>query len=108
MLKAFDVLVISSRTEGTPLILFEAMAADVPVITSRVGGIPDVVGPDQALLIDPEAPRELAGALREVEKDPQAALERAVNARRVLETRFAPGPWLDRYESVYTELVNQS
>ena len=47
-------------------------------------------------------------SVREVEAHPTAARERAENARRVLETRFAPGPWLDRYEAVYTELVNRS
>ena len=38
LLKAFDVLVLSSRTEGTPMVLFEAMDAEVPVVTTRVGG----------------------------------------------------------------------
>ncbi|HMV34112.1 MAG TPA: glycosyltransferase, partial [Gemmatimonadales bacterium] len=41
---AFDCYVLSSRTEGTPIALFEAMAASVPIVTTRVGGVPDVVG----------------------------------------------------------------
>ena len=41
--RAFDVWVLSSRTEGTPIALFEAMSARVPAVVTAVGGVPDVV-----------------------------------------------------------------
>src|SRR5205823_2570028 len=46
----FDVFALSSRTEGTPIVLFEAMAARTPIVASAVGGVPDVVSPREALL----------------------------------------------------------
>jgi glycosyltransferase involved in cell wall biosynthesis len=58
---AFDVFVMSSRTEGTPIALFEAIAAAVPVITTAVGGIPDVVSQAEALLVPPRIHKRWAG-----------------------------------------------
>jgi glycosyltransferase involved in cell wall biosynthesis len=84
LLRALDVIVISSRTEGTPIILLEAMSAGVPVVTTAVGGVPDVVTEFEAVLVRPENPRELGVALRSVHDDPEAAARRAMRgAERV-------------------------
>lgn len=101
---AFDLFVLSSRTEGTPIALFEAMAAGVPVIATRVGGVPEVVSPGEALLIPPEDPLALARAIREVRDDPAAAAGRARAARARLGTEFAAGPWIERYDMIYRHI----
>lgn len=106
LLRAFDVLVLSSRTEGTPIALFEAMAAGVPVVATRVGGVPDVVGPGEALLVPPEDPPALAAALRALCDADDTAAVRAVAARERLGAEFAPGPWLDRYDRLYATLTD--
>lgn len=102
---AFDALVLSSRTEGTPMVLFEAMEADVPVVATAVGGVPDVVGAETGRLVPPEDPAALARALEEVRADPSAARQRAEAARRQLAREFREGPWLDAYERIYRELA---
>lgn len=101
LLRAFDVFVLSSRTEGTPIVLFEAMAAGVPVVATRVGGVPDVVGSAEATLVPPGDPAALAAAIRAALDDPEAGRQRAAAARRRLETAFAAEPWLESYERVY-------
>jgi glycosyltransferase involved in cell wall biosynthesis len=101
ILTAFDLLVISSRTEGTPMLLFEAMAAGVPIVTTTVGGIPDVVTAGEAILVPPERPAALAAAIRGVFGDRDAAAARARAAATVLTTRFGTEPWLDAYERLY-------
>lgn len=106
--RAFDVFVLSSRTEGTPISLFEAIGAGIPVVATKVGGVPDVVrhGED-GLLVPPEDPAALAGAVRSVYEDPSAAQERASSARRRLQREFGPEPWLDRYEEMYARAVGE-
>jgi len=98
---AFDLFVLSSRTEGTPIALFEAMAAGVPVVATAVGGVPEIVSPAEAILVPPGDPSSLAAAVRETLRDPPAAGDRARAARRRLEQDFAAAPWLERYDAVY-------
>jgi glycosyltransferase involved in cell wall biosynthesis len=101
LLRAFDLLVISSRTEGTPIILLEAIGAGVPVITAAVGGIPDVVTADEALLVPPADPASLATALRAIYSDPRSAASRAARALERMQSLLAVEPWLDAYSEVY-------
>ena len=57
------LLVIPSRTESLPYIVLEAAAAGVPLITTNVGGIPEIFGPDAADLVPPGDPQALARAI---------------------------------------------
>ncbi len=75
--RAFDVFALSSRREGFGMVLLEAMAAEVPVVCSRVGGAPEVVGAN-GRLFPPGDVDALARLLREKVDAQQrdAALER--------------------------------
>jgi glycosyltransferase involved in cell wall biosynthesis len=99
-LPAFDVLVLSSRTEGTPIVLFEAMAAGVPIVATRVGGVPDLVSPEEATLVPSQDPPALAAAIRAIYSDPAAARARAERARARL-SEFQVPPWVHRYDAIY-------
>ncbi|MQA90955.1 MAG: glycosyltransferase [Gemmatimonas sp.] len=101
LFSAFDIFVLSSRTEGTPITLFEAMAAGVPVVATAVGGVPDVVSECEAWLVPAEDPAMLADAIRAVVSDPAAVAERVRAAQARLRDKFDLGAWLDRYLEVY-------
>jgi len=102
---AFDAWTLSSRTEGTPIVLFEAMAAGVPIVATRVGGVPDVIGDAEAILVAPDQPAELARAIRQVYADTDAARVRARCARERLERDYRSEPWLDRHDAIYRSVI---
>jgi glycosyltransferase involved in cell wall biosynthesis len=59
-----DLLVIPSRSEGLPSVLLEALHADIPVVSTRVGAIPGViVSPQTGTLVPPDSPAELADGI---------------------------------------------
>jgi len=67
----FDVLTISSLSEGLPITLLEAMRANVPVISTRVGGIPDVIEDGTSgILVNPRSPTELGAAIKQMSINP--------------------------------------
>ncbi|HEY9467564.1 MAG TPA: glycosyltransferase, partial [Vicinamibacterales bacterium] len=104
LLKAFDAFVLSSRTEGTPITLLEAMAAKVPIIATRVGGVPDVVSDADALLVSSEDASAIAVAIQNAVTDRDAASMRAITAAQRLDAAFAVEPWLSEYERTYADV----
>jgi glycosyltransferase involved in cell wall biosynthesis len=78
-----DVVVNCSRNEGTPVALIEALAALRPVVATRVGGTPDLLGEGvRGLLVPAGDPAALAGAVLATLSQPAAARQRAEEGRR--------------------------
>jgi glycosyltransferase involved in cell wall biosynthesis len=91
LLRGAAALVVPSIYEGMPLVVLEAMEAGVPVVASRVSGIPEVVvDGETGWLVPPEDPEVLAGALAEVLEDPAAARRRGEAGRRRAAERYRP------------------
>lgn len=103
--RAFDLFVLSSRTEGTPISLFEAMAAGIPIVATGVGGVPDVLRLSEGWLVPPENPRLLADAIASVLRDPREAAGRAARARQRLEETYGLDSWLDAYDRLYRSII---
>jgi glycosyltransferase involved in cell wall biosynthesis len=89
LLAAADVFVLSSRSEGLPVSVLEAMAAELPVVASRVGGVPELVlDGETGFLVAPESPRDLAVALRRLVDDRDLRRRLGAVGRVRAETRF--------------------
>jgi glycosyltransferase involved in cell wall biosynthesis len=101
VMTAFDAFVLSSRTEGTPMVLFEAMAAGVPVAACAVGGVPDVLAGDAALLVPPLDADCLAGALRQIRDDGDGRTRRVNRARTRLHEEYSVAAWLELHDRAY-------
>ncbi|MCO7521993.1 glycosyltransferase family 4 protein, partial [Pseudomonas sp. 1] len=101
-LQRLDALVISSRTEGTPMILLEAMQEGVPVAAFGVGGIPDVIEHGRnGLLASPLATAELGAHLEALLQDPEQAAELIARARRTQRERYHLPTLAQRWALVY-------
>lgn len=106
MLPLFDVFVLPSIEEGLSTALIAAMAAGLPVVASRTGGIPDVVSPESGILVPPgdgEALSRAIVALLESE-DLRAKMGEA-GARRAAD--FAIGRTVERTRAVYESLLHK-
>jgi glycosyltransferase involved in cell wall biosynthesis len=101
LLSAFDAFVLSSRTEGTPIALLEAMHASVPIVAACVGGVPDVLTSAHAILVPTEQPATIARALVQIEREPIAAKQRSVLARERLVRSFGSDEWLGAVDAIY-------
>ncbi|MCY9784666.1 glycosyltransferase family 4 protein [Nocardiopsis sp. EMB25] len=80
LLAAADVFCLSSRWEGPSLVIMEALRAGLPVVATRVGGIPDLYT-GTVLMVPPDDPRALAAAVGRVLDEPELAGELRVRAR---------------------------
>jgi len=85
-LPAMDIFVLPSISEGMGLVLLEAAQAGVPIIASKVGGIPELFSGKQAILVNPREPLEISIAISKLLSDQslaqrlaESALERALS-----------------------------
>lgn len=107
LLSAMDCFVLAStRTEGVPQSLLQAMAAGVPVVASAVGGIPEVIEDGATgLLVSPGDAKGLAAAVGAVLKDAEAARRRAEAGWALVAARFSRDRVTDRLVALYRELL---
>lgn len=105
LLGSFSVLAVPSLSDGAPLTIHEAMLAGVPVIGSRVGGIPDRLrGGRLGTLVAPGDPAPLAEALCAVIEHPERYRRVAALAQRTAEGMTFPA-MVDAIERVYAEVL---
>lgn len=101
-LSAFDAFVLSSRSEGTPIVVLEAMRAALPVIATAVGGVPDLVDdPRTGWLVPAESPDALAAAMTAAFSVPGEGLRRGRAGADRLRAEYDPVTWVTRYDAAY-------
>lgn len=99
-----DLFVYPTEHDAQPLVVLEAMAAGLPIVTSRTAGIPDTVG-DCASLVDPPDAAAVAAAVRELIERParRDELGRAARARYARE--YTPERFRVRVREVFGDLL---
>lgn len=101
-LGALDALIMSSRTEGTPMVLLEAMQLGTPIAAFAVGGIPDVLTHEHSALLSP--PEDLAHLINQADRllcDRELAARLSDHARRVQQQHFGLPAQAERWDQLY-------
>jgi len=109
LLSALDVFVLSSRTEGLPLVIPEAMAASLPVVSTSVGGIPGVIEDGvTGFLVPPGNEQALRLRLAELAKDRALAEDCGRKGRQVALERYSRERMVRDYMELYRRVLGLS
>ena len=105
ILKLLDIYVLPSVWEGLPMILLEAMAAECPIIASRVGGVPGIIENGlNGSLVEPKNPEALATEITGVLKDRRLRDKYASEGLRVFREKYTVAAMTRQYERLYLGL----
>jgi len=88
-LKAFDLFVLSSRTEGLPFAILEAGLAKLPIIASNVGGIPEIIKKDSGIIIEKENPVLLKEKIEFLMNNPKERRKLGSNLEKIIKSDFS-------------------
>jgi L-malate glycosyltransferase len=110
-MKEFTIFVLPSLWEGMPNVVLEAMSQGVPVVATKVGGVPEILRSAQndkvGFLVEPKNPKALAEKIEYVLSLSEEERKRiGENARRVVKEGFSVGKMVGEYERLYKDVVS--
>ncbi|HBF34326.1 TPA: hypothetical protein DDW35_07155 [Candidatus Sumerlaeota bacterium] len=108
LMRLSDIYCLPSHWEGCPTALLEAMALECSIVTTHVGGIPELArNEEEALLVPPQDPVQLSSALERLLLDPSLAQKLAHNARQRVLENFTLEQMIRRIEDAYDKLLRR-
>lgn len=106
VMRGFSLFALSSIAEGTPVTLLEAMASSLPVVSTAVGGIPDLVADGaNGALVPPSNPEAMAQALAAYVRDRALAQAHGAAGRVRVERQYSMQAMLEAYLALYDGLL---
>lgn len=100
-LKAFDVYCLPSIKEGFPYALLEAMTAGLPIVSTKVGGIPEMIDEASGILVEPKNPQALAEAIIKLVGNKNVADACAHQAQEDVKNKFSLDKMVEKTIAVY-------
>ncbi|MEZ5287585.1 MAG: glycosyltransferase [Vicinamibacterales bacterium] len=108
LLQDADLMVLPSHTEGLPNAALEALAMDVPVLATRVGGTPEVITDGETgRLVEARAPEQMAAAILEFLDDPARWTRWALAGKAFVEANFDFRARTRKLEDLYVEMMEK-
>jgi glycosyltransferase involved in cell wall biosynthesis len=107
LFEAMDVFALSSLREALPNVVLEAMALEVPVVATRVAGVPQVIDGTNGLLVTPGSVDELAGGLLCLLRDCDARQRFRSAARQTVCRRFSFDVRMRKIQGIYDSLLQR-
>jgi glycosyltransferase involved in cell wall biosynthesis len=108
ILASVDISVLFSFSESMPNVILEAMAAGLPVVASRVGGVPEVIRDrETGILVKEGDEEELARAMGTLVEQPSLRLEYGRRGRQLALDNFRMERVSRRYEELYTSILEE-
>jgi glycosyltransferase involved in cell wall biosynthesis len=106
---SLDIFVLSSRREGLPNVLLEAMAMEVPVVATGIAGIPRLIQSGaNGILVPPDSVEELAGAMQKLMKEPELRKKLADAGRATIEHDYSFQRRMERVAAIYDQVLDRS
>jgi glycosyltransferase involved in cell wall biosynthesis len=106
--EAMDLYVLSSLREGLPNVVLEAMALELPVVATRVAGVPRLITDgENGLLVDVGQQPALAGAIEQAFLNSELRVRLARAARRTIEERYCFAVRMKKVAAVYDDLLSR-
>lgn len=100
LLRCMDVFVLSSATEGMPLVILEALSTGLPIVSTNVGGIAESLNDASSMLVSPGRPLDLALLLQRVADDAQMRDEMGAAARELAISQYDLSKTTEQYREL--------
>ncbi len=100
-----DILVLTSEHEGTPNVILEAMSHGIPVVATRVGGVPEILGKECGMLVEPDDPEEIVKAVRTLILDRDLRCRMGGHAREYVRKNHSFEYLQDRLTGIYSQIL---
>lgn len=106
LMAAADVLLLTSRSEGVPQAVTQALGLGTPVVATSVGGVPELIRHEETgLLVPPENPQAVTDALLRIAADPGLAARLGAAGREHVLAQFSLDAMLDKTEALFDALL---